>query len=229
MKKYLNLLAKVPLFENINPEEIPAMLKCLQAQKKHFLKDSFIKNEGDPADFIGIVLDGSIQVLQFDFNGNRSIIASFSEGEIFAEAVSSAELSSLPFFIQSATDCEILFLNEKQIRHQCDGACTFHSRLIQNLLKIVSRKNMLLNQKLRYMSHKTTAEKLLSFLEDQAKQHRSNEFTIPYDRQALADYLGVERSAMSAEINKLQKQGVLETRKSWFKLLYAEKPDTIKK
>ena len=218
MEKYLNLLAGLPLFENIDPRNISSMLNCLRAQKGNFAKDAFIRNEGDPADFIGIVLEGTIQVLQYDFGGNRRIISSASQGEMFAEAISCAEVPALPFSIQAASDCVILFLNEKQILHSCDGGCAFHSRLIQNLLKIVARKNMQLNQKLRCISHKTTAEKLLHFLNDQAKQHHSCEFTIPYDRQALADYLGVERSAMAAEISKLQKQGILETKRNWFRL-----------
>ena len=218
MEKYLKLLSDMPLFENIDPQDIPAMLNCLHSQRGTFSKDSFIRNEGDPADFIGIVLEGTIQVQQYDFGGNRRIISSASQGEMFAEAISCAEVPALPFSIQAITDCVILFLNEKQILHPCDGGCAFHSRLIQNLLKIVARKNMQLNQKLRCISRKTTAEKLLHFLDDQAKQHHSYEFTIPYDRQSLADYLGVERSAMAAEISKLQKQGVLETRRNWFRL-----------
>lgn len=220
MKDYIPLLAGTPLFEDIDPNDIPAMLSCLQAQKKFFSKDSFIRKEGDLADFIGIVLCGTIQVLHYDINGTRNITASFSTGDVFAEAVSCAEISKLPFSIQAVTDCEILFLNKELILHSCDEKCRFHSKLVQNLLKIISRKNILLTQKLRHISHRSTSEKLLSYLNDQAKQHDSNEFTIPFDRQALADYIGVERSAMSAEISKLQKQGILETRRNWFRLHY---------
>ncbi|MCQ2061701.1 MAG: cyclic nucleotide-binding domain-containing protein, partial [Fibrobacter sp.] len=119
MEKYLHLLAGLPLFENIDPRDIPSMLNCLHAQKGTFSKDSFIRNEGDPADFIGIVLEGTIQVLQYDFGGNRRIISSFSAGDMFAEAISCAEVPALPFSIQAASDCVILFLNEKQILHPC--------------------------------------------------------------------------------------------------------------
>lgn len=225
MEKYLRLLAALPLFEDIDAADIPAMLKCMQVQKETFRKDAFLRNEGDPADFIGIVLEGTIQVLQYDFGGNRRIIASIGAGEIFAEAISCAEVPELPFSIQATSDCVILFLNKNRILHPCAGGCAFHAQLIQNLLKIVARKNMLLNQKLRCLSHRTTAEKLLHFLDDQAKLHRSREFTIPYDRQALADYLGVERSAMSAEIGKLQREGFLETKRNWFRLCNIVHPD----
>lgn len=219
MKNYIAKLAEMPLFADIQEKDILPMLKCLQAKVNSFGKDDFIRNEGDAADFIGIVLDGTIHILHYDMNGNRNITASFSSGDMFAEAISCAEIPSLPFSIQAVTDCQILFLKEQQLLHPCHENCDFHSRLVQNLIRIISRKNMLLNQKLRYLSHKTTAEKLLDFLNDQAKRHYSNEFTIPFDRQALADYLGVERSALSAEISKLKKQGILDTRRSWFRLL----------
>lgn len=218
MKDNVSLLAGVSLFETIQPDELPSLLNCLQAQTKCFEKDSLIRNEGDPADFIGLVLCGTIQILHYDRNGRRNITAVFSAGDLFAEAVSCAEMQKLPFSIEAVTDCEILFLKEHRILHLCEESCTFHRRLVHNLLKIMAEKNVLLTQKLRYLSHKTTAEKLLSFLGDQAKLHHSNEFVIPFDRQALADYLGVERSAMSAEIGRLQKNGVLETKRNWFRL-----------
>lgn len=218
MKDYITLLSQTSLFENIDANDIPAMLTCLQAKKESFIKNSFVCLEGDLADFIGIVLSGNIQVLHYDINGTRNITASFSVGDIFAESVSCAEISKLPFSIQAITDCDILFLNKNQILHYCGEECIFHSKLVENLLKIISRKNILLTQKLRHMSHRCTAEKLLSYLNEQAKYHGSNEFTIPFDRQALADYIGVDRSAMSAEISKLQKQGILETKRNWFRL-----------
>jgi CRP-like cAMP-binding protein len=77
-------------------------------------------------------------------------------------------------------------------------------------------KNLAMNQKIRYMSQKTTKDKLIAYLLDQAKQNNSSEFVIPFDRQALANYLGVERSAMSAEISKLKKNGQIDTKGSWF-------------
>lgn len=218
MKDYTTLLSRTSLFENIDTNDIPAMLTCLQAQKEFFIKNSFVRLEGDLADFIGIVLSGNIQVLHYDINGTRNITASFSDGDIFAESVSCAEISKLPFSIQAVTDCDILFLNKNQILHYCGGKCKFHNKLVENLLKIISQKNILLTQKLRHMSHRSTAEKLLSYLNEQAKYYGSNEFTIPFDRQALADYIGVDRSAMSAEISKLQKQGILETKRNWFRL-----------
>lgn len=219
MENYFDILKELPLFEDINSQDISEMMTCLAAKTKAYKKETYVKYEGDSADFIGIVLDGTIQILQDDYNGNRSIISAFGPGHLFAEAFACAAIPTLPVSILAATDCTILFLNIQKILYPCTQACYFHSKLIQNLLKIVSRKNMLLSKKLSYVSHKTTSEKLMAFLCDQAKEKNSLEFTIPYDRQALADYLGVERSALSAEIGKLKKQGILETNRSYFKLL----------
>lgn len=196
-------LSKIPLFENISCEKIPDVLKHLDVVEKSYTKDTFIRTEGDCADFIGIVVEGTVHVLQYDYMGNRNITASFSAGDMFAEAISCAGIKSIPFSIMAVSDCRIIFINVQRLFENSDSDNDYHDILISNLLRIVSRKNMLLNQKLHYMSHKTTAEKLLSYLDDQSKLHQSNEFVTPFDRQALADFLGVERSAMSAEISKL--------------------------
>lgn len=219
MEKFYPILEKNALFEGITPEKIPAVLTCLQARIKNYKKDEFICMEGDRAGFIGIVLAGQIQVFHDDYNGNRNLTASFGAGSLFAEAFACAGIPAMPVSILSYTDCAILFVDaELLLLHDSDD-CGFHAQITANLLKIMARKNMLLNQKLGYISHKTTAEKLMAFLNDQAKLHQSSEFTIPYDRQGLADYLGVERSAMCAELSKLQKNGLLITRKNYFKLL----------
>lgn len=222
MEQYLSLLAGMPLFERVAPGEIPDVLSCMQANQKRYSKGALIRSEGDPADFIGVVLEGAIQVVHFDFRGNRTITASLSAGEMFGESISLAGIPELPFTIQAASDCAVLFLSVARILQP--GGCGFHIRLTQNLLTIVSRKNVLLNRKLSCISRKTTAEKLLSYLDDQARLHHSNEFTIPFDRQSLADYLGVERSAMAAEISKLRRRGILETKRSRFRLLNARNP-----
>lgn len=219
MKDYIDILEKLPLFEHIDSSEIESMLKCLKASVKAYGKGSYIAMEGDKADFIGIILSGTVQILTDDFKGRRNLTASLAAGDMFAEAFACAQVPALPVDILSCTDTTIMFLGIDQILNQCTAACQFHGQLIRNLLRTTARKNMALTSKLGYISHKTTAEKIMAYLNDQAKRHHSLEFDIPYDRQSLADFLGVERSAMSAEISKLQKKGLIQTRKNHFKLL----------
>ena len=219
MENDFDILKDSSLFEGFRSQDISEMLPCLAAKLKAYKKETYIKQEGESADFIGIVLEGTIQILQDDYNGNRNITSAFGPGQLFAEAFACAAIPTLPVSILAATDCSILFLDAQKLLQPCTKHCGFHNQLIQNLLKIVSGKILLLSKKLSYMSHKTTDEKLIAYLCDQAKEHHSLAFTIPYNRQALADYLGVERSALSAEIGKLKRQGVLETNRSFFKLL----------
>ena len=217
--RYSRIIQSNRLFKDIAIEDIPDMLKRLNAYTRVYKKDEFIRHSGEPADFIGIILAGEIQILQDDYYGNRSITAHITEGSLFAETFSCAGVSILPVDIMAVGNCTVMFLDSKALFNGCDIRCQFHYSLIRNLLGIIAEKNIYLNKKQKYTSQKTTSGKILAYLNDQAKQTGSNEFVIPFNRQELADYLGVERSAMSAEIGKLVKLGVLETRRSFFKLL----------
>lgn len=239
-EKYIEILHANPLFKDIPACNITSMLSRLNAYTKSYQKDEYVKHTGDTADFIGIILSGEIHILQDDYDGNRSITASIPAGSMFGEAFACAGIRHLPVDIMAVDNCIILFLDSQTLLNSCygcfnnysldntsssdnnslDNGCSYHHILIRNLLGIVAHKNISLNQKLRCVSHKTTKEKLLAYLSQQAKQHKSKDFTINFNRQELADYLGVERSAMSAEISKLVKSGLIETHRSHFTLKY---------
>ena len=219
LQEYFPMLLTNPLFEGISESQLPLVLQTLESYTKGYAKESFVKNSGEAADFIAIVLSGEVYLCQNDYYGNRTIIASLTTGSLFGEAFVCSGIPTLPMDIWAASDCHILFLQSPLIPHRCDGKCDFYHRLITNLLGIVARKNLYLNQKLSYASKRTTREKLLAYLFDQAQKNHSNQFMIPFNRQGLADFLGVERSAMSAELGKLVKEGILETKKNRFRLL----------
>ena len=166
-----------------------------------------------------MVLCGSVQILQEDYFGNRSILTTVEAGGIFGEMFACADIESLPVSAVSAADCTVMLMDIKRILRVCTGGCAFHNRLIENLLRSVAQKTLALSGKISYMARKTTREKLIAYLTDTAKRTGSEEFTIPYDRQGLADYLGVERSAMSAELSKLKKEGLIDTKGSYFRIL----------
>lgn len=167
---------------------------------------------------MGLVLEGAVHIIKEDFWGNRSIIARIGPGELFAEAFSCAEIPSLPVSAAAVTDCTVLSINYRKIITVCSHACVFHTRLIHNMLHILALKNQMLMDKLGYLTKRTTREKLLSYLSAQAVQTGSSRFFIPFDRQELADFLCVERSAMSAELSRLKKEGLLDYRKNEFTL-----------
>lgn len=219
MEKYFEILADCPLFAGIRPEDRGPMLGCLGAKNSLVRKNQFVFREGDPARFLGIVLEGSVQIVREDYYGNRSILARIGPGGLFGESFACAGVEAYPISVEAVEDSRVLIIDSHRITVTCANACGFHQQMIYNMLRIVANKNLLLNQKMEITSKRTTREKLMAFLLAQAKQHRSPAFTIPYDRQALADYLEVERSAMSAEISKLRRDGVIQCERSQFRLL----------
>ena len=220
MEEYYSLLSASDLFYGLTSEELGSMLHCLGAKIVDTQKGDPVFLEGDPAGFVGIVLEGSVQVVQEDYFGSRSVIHHSGPGDVFAEAFSFTNLDTMPVSGYAVKNSRCMILSCRRMMTVCSNACTFHNRLVKNLLTLVSRKNLMLNEKIRFMSQRTTREKLLAYLSDQAKKTGSAEFTIPYDRQALADYLSVERSAMSAEISKLKRDGILEVKGSHFRLIH---------
>lgn len=218
MEQYFSLLQKIPLFQGILPEELPQMLGCLGARTAPYAKRQVILLEGQPVSSVGIVLTGRVQIVREDFTGNRNILAEAGPGSLFAEAFCFAKTENLPVTVISVADSEILWIDSRRMASPCSSACGFHAKLLENMLAVLARKNLLLNQKIEHLSKRTTREKLLSYLSDQAAWPGGREFDIPFNRQELADYLCVDRSAMSAELSRLQREGVLTFHLRHFKL-----------
>lgn len=219
MKNYLRILKKCPLFEGIEEDDLLVMLRCLGAKVVQFDKKYTIFAEGSPARYIGILLSGSAQVIQIDYFGNRSILTELSPTEVFAEAFACARVQEIPISVIANEPCEVMLIDSDHILHTCSNNCRFHQQLIFNLMKDLANKTIRFHQRIEVTSKRSTREKLLCYLFLQAKKENSNSFEIPFDRQELADYLEVDRSGLSAEIGKLQKEGVIESRKNYFKLL----------
>ena len=223
MEDYFDILSQCPLFAGISRQELGQMLSCLGGKITGIAKGNPVFLEGDRAEFVGVVLSGTVQILRSDYYGNRSVLTVVSPGGLFGEAFACAGVETLPVSAIALQNCTVLLLDCKRVLTGCSNACPFHSHLVRNLLQGIAQKNLMLTQKIRCMSQKTTREKLMEFLLEQAKQQGSAEFAIPYDRQALADYLGVERSAMSAEISKLKKAGRIDCSGSRFRVLTPDK------
>lgn len=218
MDKYLNILKNVSLFENIEKQDISSLLVCLAAKVSSYKQKEAIFIAGDKADYIGIVLCGKVQIVKEDFYGNKNILAITQSGELFGEAFACSDIKIVPVSVFACEDCEIMFMDYRRIITMCPKTCSFHSSLIFNMLRILANKNIMLNQKIEIASKRTTKEKLLAFLSSEAKKAGSNSFSIPFDRQELADFLFVDRSAMSSELCKLRDSGMIEFNKNRFVL-----------
>lgn len=219
MKDFFDILRECPLFDRIGDESLKEMLGCLNAKERSYKKGDVVFAEGDKAKYLGIVLEGSVQLVRVDYYGNRSILTNIEPPQLFGEAFACAGLKSLPVDAVAATDTRILLLDAQRIARPCGNACPCHGQTILNLLHIVAKKNLVLHQKIEITSKRSTREKLMTYLLLQAKNAKSHTFTVPYDRQELADYLEVDRSGLSAEISKLRNEKVLECRRSTFTLL----------
>ncbi|MDR3254850.1 MAG: Crp/Fnr family transcriptional regulator [Synergistaceae bacterium] len=221
MKKIKNnfaALKKSVLFQGVSEEELVSLLKCLGCTFRSFVKGETIYSVGSYAREIGVVVDGSVHIVKDDDWGNNNIIAKMSDGEMFAEAVVCGGVGILPMSVVAAADSEVMFFDFQRLIQTCSSACIFHTMLIRNMIVAFARKNMLLAGKMEHITKRSTREKLLSYLSEQARVHKSNSFEISFDRQGLADYLSVERSALSAEMSKLKSDGVINYRKSHFEL-----------
>ena len=216
MKDFLPVIRSSPLFSGISAEEASAMLSCLQAEKKDFPKEAFLLHAGDTAESIGLILSGSILVIQEDIWGNRNILSKAGPGQTFAAAYACAPGSVLNVNVFAETPVTALFLNVKRILNVCPSACTHHSRIIRNLLGDLAEKNLRFSEKLTHMSQRTTRDKLMSYLSAEAQRLGTYEFDIPFSRQQLADYLGVERSGLSLELGKMRNEELLDFHKSHF-------------
>lgn len=211
-------LANTPLFHGIKEDEIKEMLSCLNAREHSYRKDEVIFRAGSSVGEIGLILSGSVNIVVNFYWGSSHIFGHVGKGQVFAENYAAIPGKELICDIVSCEETEVLFLNMRNMLTTCQRGCAFHTRIIQNMLKISAQKNLNLSTRMMHTASKSLRERLLSYLSEQALEHGSTHFTIPFDRQQLADYLAVDRSAMSNELSKMQKDGLITYHRNEFTL-----------
>ena len=216
---YLPTLKRTQLFSGVSQEEISAMLGCLQTQILSFKKGEYVFRQGQHLDTIMVLVQGTLHIQSDDYWGNRSIIHVVRVGEMFGEAYAAPESGALLNDVIAVEDSIIVLFEVKRILTTCSSACRFHSLVVQNLFFAISEKNRKLLQKLGHMSKRSTREKLISYLSEEAKRQNSSTFSIPFNRQQMADFLSVDRSAMSNELCKMRDERLLRFEKNKFTLL----------
>jgi CRP-like cAMP-binding protein len=226
LKNYGYVLRQCRLFDGVNASDLGKLLNCLSAVQKTYKKGGFISTAGAHFNSVGVVLSGSIHIIQDDFWGNRTLVARFEPVEIFGEAFVFGGQGCLPVGIMAAEQSDILLINCKKIITACPSACVFHTTLIKNLITVLAQKNSMLMQKIEHITHRSTREKLLSYFSFQAGQMKSTAFEIPFNRQELADYLSIDRSAMSSELGRMRDEGILRFSKNRFELLLDQRNQT---
>lgn len=212
-------LAHTLLFRGMLPQEIEGMLDCLGAVSRDFSKGEMICREGDVTEAMGLVLSGKVQVENIDLWGNTSILDTIGPGFVFAETYACIPGEPLMVNVVAVEATEVLFLNMARVLETCPNSCPHHNRLIRNLLAVSAQKNLNLSRRIFHTSSKTIRGRVLSYLSYQASKQGSYAFSIPFNRQQLADYLSVDRSALSGELGRMQKEGLLQVDRNRFRLL----------
>lgn len=219
MKTYIPVLKKTQMFAGVGDEEIASMLSCLDARLYRYNKGEYVLRQGGHLSDITVLVEGNLHIQKDDYWGNRSILGHITVGEMFGEAYVAPESGALLNDVVAVEDSAVIFFDVKRIITTCPSACRFHTLVVQNMFFAISEKNRKLVQKLGHMSRRSTRDKLLSYLSEEARRHNSASFTIPFNRQQLADFLSVDRSAMSKELCKMRDEGLLKFDKNRFQLL----------
>lgn len=209
-------LSDIQLFQGIEEKEIETLLQCLKAVKKEYKKGEIILSEGDTTELIGVVLKGMALIESSDIWGNNSILGSAGRGAVFAEAYACIPGEPLLISVTAAEDTAVLFLHVSKILTTCTSACVFHTKLVRNLLTVSANKNLQLSRRILHTGSKSIRGRLLSYFSECAKKAGKYSFQVPYSRQQLADYLGVDRSALCNELSKMQKDGLIQYEKNNF-------------
>lgn len=219
MDNYLDILQRTRLFAGVGHDDIGTMLSCLGARVSRYEKGEYVLRQGEHLSDILVLAEGALHIQRDDYWGNRSILGHIGVGEIFGEAYTAPDSGPLLNDVIAVEDSTVFFFDVKRVITTCSSACRFHTAVVQNLFFAISEKNKDLVRKLDYMSRRTTREKLISYLSEEARKQNSAVITIPFNRQQLADYLSVDRSAMSSELGKMRDDGLLEFEKNRFKLI----------
>lgn len=218
MKKYIPVLKGTKLFAGVGEEEIGAMLGCLGATLGHYRKGEYVFRAGEHIDSITLLVAGRLLIQKDDYWGNRSIVSVVTPGEMFGEAYVAPDSGALMNDVVAVEDSAVMCFDLRRILTVCPSACRFHSLTVQNLFFAISEKNRRLVSKLGITARRSTREKLIAYLSEEARRRGSASFEIPFNRQQLADYLSVDRSAMSAELGKLRDEGLISFDRSSFTL-----------
>lgn len=218
----LNFLKDTELFKGIDENEISILGKCTKIYEKTYFKNELIFKSGDKIDVIALIIEGKVVLEHYDAWGNTSIVQLLNKHKVFGEAYALLDDTSMLFNVRALEDCKILFVEIKNITSQCPYDCPVHPRLVSNLMHIMAKRNFEMNQKIIHTSGKSIRSRIISYLSFESTKNNSNKFSIPFNRQQLADYLKVDRSALSNELSKMKFENLIDFKKNEFQIIGAK-------
>ena len=207
------------LLKDIDEAGFARLCECMHVKELHLRnKETFVR-ESDPCNRIGVVAVGAVQLSRQRMDGGRAVLETVHENGTFGTTYVFRDAKTMGISMRAVGETVVLLFDTDSILHPCHKVCSAHIHFLHNLLTVMSQTTFQLKQKLRILSQRTIRGRLMLFLQIRAKRAQSNEFDIPFDRQALADFLCVDRSALSAELSKLRHERKVESVKNHFKLL----------
>jgi len=220
---YLPALLKCELFNNIEKDELKSLLACLEPLVKTYPKNAIVVRNGERLDSLGIVLEGQASVFKESFSGNRILLKNIGPGEMFGEIAVFARQNVWPALVQANAPLTVCFFPKSKMIDQCTNACKWHNSLIRNMLGVVSERALKLSKKMEYISIKTMRSKLSTFIYEQYLNKKTTTFTLPMNRQQLADFLNVSRPSMSRELSRMRDEGIIDFHLSAVRILDLER------
>lgn len=227
MTDYVKLIKKCALFNGIEETEIGQILKCLQYRIIEYKKNEYTALLDDKVNGVAILLDGEAAVVKESLNGNRTRMNIFHAGEMFGETISLSKEEKWPASVQALTDCTVLYIHLEKILDFCDNICLQHKTLLANLVRMVSQKAYNLSRKVEYLQLKSITGKLSKYLLEQCMTQGKMTFTLPLNREELAEFLNVSRPSMSRELGKMRDEGIIEFYKESVRIVDAAKLESL--
>lgn len=218
VKEELSVLQSSALFQGIDAADCEKILNCLSTGTKRYAKNEIILLAGEPVASLGVIVSGRVQIIKEDLLGSRSIVAELSTGEIFGEALALAQVKQSPVTVLASSECQVVRLSAERILSPCPTLCDHHTTLLRNMMRLLAEKNVVLNRKMDILSQKTTRDKVQAYLSQQARRQNTLDPVIPFSREELADFLCVNRSALSKELGRMQEEGLIRFTKNRFSL-----------
>jgi len=218
IEKYIDVIKESPLFRGIKEEEITALLKCLTPKIQSYNKNESIVNSGESIDRFGIVLEGEAIVVKENAEGNRVILSVVKKGDLFGEMLVFSSNKVWPVTVRVQSSCKVLFLTNSDLIARCGNNCSWHISMLQNFMKVLSDKSLILNKKVEYLSIKSIRGKISAYLLDQYQLTKKENIMLPLKRNELADFLNVSRPSMSREICEMRDEGIIDFHLSTFRI-----------
>ncbi|MEA5093741.1 MAG: Crp/Fnr family transcriptional regulator [Sedimentibacter saalensis] len=218
MEDIIKLIKDNQLFENINENEISAILKCSKATVESYQENQIVFEKEDTIQKMGIVLEGEFNLVSQKYSGTRVIVTSLEKGDLFGEALIFSSIKKSPYDLVSSGNSKVLLIPYGIFVNMCQEVCNFHKQLISNMLTILSDKIVMLNNKMTILNAETLKGRIALYLLSINKKTKTMTFNMPMNRQELAEFLNVTRPSLSRELSNMQKDGLIEIYRSSVKI-----------